>query len=163
VRGDKSAEPSTGVKIHGIDNLMVRYSQCCQPVPGDKITGYVTRGRGISVHRIDCPNVLQLKEHPERRVDLEWENVSGDRFFVRLVMEGTDRRGLFADIASTISATNTNIKSADITADERGMHGQFVVEVENLTHLNRVLAAVKKVKGVISVERREQAEDGGEE
>ena len=159
VRGDRG-EPTTGVRIHGIDNLMVRYSQCCQPVPGDKITGYVTRGRGISVHRIDCPNVLQLKEHPERRVDLEWENVTGDRFFVRLVMEGTDRRGLFADIASTISTTNTNIKSADITADERGMHGQFVVEVENLTHLNRVIAAVKKVKGVISVERREQAEDG---
>jgi len=160
VRGDRTAEPSTGVKIHGIDNLMVRYSQCCQPVPGDKITGYVTRGRGISVHRIDCPNVLQLKEHPERRVDLEWENVTGDRFFVRLVMERTDRRGLFADIASTISATNTNIKSADITADERGMHGQFVVEVENLTHLNRVITAVRKVKGVLSVERREQAEDG---
>jgi len=144
-----------GVRIQGMDNLMVRYSQCCQPVPGDRVTGYITRGRGVSVHRVDCPNVLQLAEHPERRVDIEWEAETGDRFFVRLVMEGTDRRGLFADIASTISQTNTNIRSADIQADDSGMKGQFVVEVENLTHLNRVLGAIRRVKGVVSVERRE--------
>ena len=161
----RGAEPERGqgVKIQGIDNLMVRYSQCCQPVPGDKVTGYVTRGRGISVHRIDCPNILQLREHPERRVDIEWESMAGERFFVRLLLEGTDRRSLFADIASTISTTNTNIKSADLQADERGMHGQFVVEVENLSHLNRVIGAVRKVKGVISVERGEQSDGAGEE
>ncbi|HEX8431125.1 MAG TPA: bifunctional (p)ppGpp synthetase/guanosine-3',5'-bis(diphosphate) 3'-pyrophosphohydrolase, partial [Longimicrobium sp.] len=140
VRGER--DTGRAVKIQGIDNLMVRYSQCCQPVPGDKVTGYVTRGRGISVHRIDCPNILQLREHPERRVDIEWESMAGERFFVRLLLEGTDRRSLFADIASTISSTNTNIKSADLQADERGMHGQFVVEVENLSHLNRVIGAV---------------------
>ena len=154
VRGER--DTGRAVKIQGIDNLMVKYSQCCQPVPGDKVTGYVTRGRGISVHRIDCPNILQLREHPERRVDIEWETMAGERFFVRLLLEGTDRRSLFADIASTISSTNTNIKSADLQADERGMHGQFVVEVENLSHLNRVIKAVRKVKGVISVERGEQ-------
>jgi guanosine-3',5'-bis(diphosphate) 3'-pyrophosphohydrolase len=144
-----------GVRIQGMDNLMVRYSQCCQPVPGDPVTGYITRGRGVSVHRVDCPNVLQLAEHPERRVDIEWETEVGGRFYVRIVMEGTDRRGLFADIASTISSTNTNIRSADIQADEAGMKGQFVVEVENLSHLNRVLNAIRRVKGVIAVERRE--------
>jgi len=147
-----------GVRIQGMDNLMVRYSQCCQPVPGDTVTGYITNGRGISVHRTDCPNLLQLADHPERRVEIEWETESGERFFVRIVMEGTDRRGLFADIASTISQTNTNIRSADIQADDAGMKGQFVVEVENLTHLNRVLGAIRKVKGVISVERREQVD-----
>ncbi len=147
-----------GVRIQGMDNLMVRYSQCCQPVPGDTVTGYITNGRGISVHRTDCPNLLQLADHPERRVDIEWETESGERFYVRIVMEGTDRRGLFADIASTISQTNTNIRSADIQADDAGMKGQFVVEVENLTHLNRVLGAIRKVKGVISVERREQVD-----
>jgi guanosine-3',5'-bis(diphosphate) 3'-pyrophosphohydrolase len=144
-----------GVRIQGMDNLMVRYSQCCQPVPGDQVTGYITRGRGVSVHRVDCPNVLQLAEHPERRVDIEWETEAGGRFYVRIVMEGTDRRGLFADIASTISSTNTNIRSADIQADDAGMKGQFVVEVENLSHLNRVLGAIRRVKGVLSVERRE--------
>jgi GTP diphosphokinase / guanosine-3',5'-bis(diphosphate) 3'-diphosphatase len=144
-----------GVRIQGMDNLMVRYSQCCQPVPGDKVIGYITRGRGVSIHRDDCPNVLQLADHPERRIEIDWEAEAGDRFFVRLVMDGSDRRGLFADIATTITGTNTNIKSADIRSEEMGMRGQFVVEVENLDHLKRVINAVKRVKGVISVERRE--------
>jgi len=150
------------VKIQGMSNLMVRYSQCCQPVPGDKVIGYVKRGRGISIHRIDCPNILQLRDHPERRVDIQWEGDGSDRFFVRLVMEGTDRRGLMAEVASAISGTNTNIKSAEMKADERGMVGEFVVEVENLTHLNRVINSVKKIKGVVKVERREQVDPDAE-
>jgi guanosine-3',5'-bis(diphosphate) 3'-pyrophosphohydrolase len=157
VRGEQTTAP---LRVQGMSNLMVRYSQCCQPVPGDKVIGYVTRGRGVSVHRIDCPNILQLREHPERRVEIDWDGDGADRFFVRLGMEGSDRRGLFADIASAISATNTNIKSADINADQHGMRGDFVVEVENLAHLNRVLGAVKKVKGVVRVERREQTDLG---
>ena len=91
-------------------------------------------------------------------MDIKWESEPGERFYVRIVMGGTDRRGLFADMASTISQTNTNIRSADLQADDAGMKGQFVVEVENLTHLNRVLGAIRKVKGVISVERREQVD-----
>jgi GTP diphosphokinase / guanosine-3',5'-bis(diphosphate) 3'-diphosphatase len=148
---------SKGVRIQGMENLMVRYSQCCQPVPGDRVIGYITRGRGLSIHRADCPNVLSMADHPERRVidAIEWEAEAGDRFFVRLVMEGSDRRGLFADIASTITTTNTNIRSANITSEEMGMRGEFVVEVENLDHLTRVINAVRRVKGVLSVERRE--------
>jgi len=153
VRGEPPA-----VKIQGMSNLMVRYSQCCQPVPGDKVIGYITRGRGISIHRIDCPNILQLRDHPERRVDIQWDGDGSDRFFVRLVMEGTDRRGLMAEVASAISGTNTNIQSAEMKADDRGMKGEFVVEVENLTHLNRVISSVKRIKGVVKVERREQVD-----
>ncbi|CAN5286641.1 bifunctional (p)ppGpp synthetase/guanosine-3',5'-bis(diphosphate) 3'-pyrophosphohydrolase [soil metagenome] len=149
-----------GVKIQGMEGMLLRYSQCCQPVPGDDVTGYITRGRGVSIHRVDCPNVLQLADHPERRVEIEWEADAGERFLVRLVMEGTDRRGLFADIASTISGTSTNIKSADIRAEEMGMRGQFVVEVENLAHLKRVLTAIRRIKGVLTVERREAVEEG---
>ena len=152
-----------GVRIQGMENLMVRYSQCCQPVPGDEVIGYITRGRGVSIHRVDCPNVLNLADHPERRVEIEWEAESGERFFVRLEMEGSDRRGLVADIASTITQANTNIKSVNIQAEELGMRGEFVVEVENLDHLKRVVNAVKRVKGVISVERREHfGELGGD-
>jgi GTP pyrophosphokinase len=147
------------VRIQGMENLMVRYSQCCQPVPGDKVIGYITRGRGVSIHRVDCPNVLNLSESPERRVEIEWEADASDRFFVRLVMEGTDRRGLLTDISSTISQTNTNIRSAEIHAEEMGMRGEFVVEVENLDHLKRVIKAVRRIKGVISVERREHFDE----
>jgi GTP diphosphokinase / guanosine-3',5'-bis(diphosphate) 3'-diphosphatase len=144
-----------GVRIQGMENLMVRYSQCCQPVPGDDVIGYITRGRGVSIHRTDCPNVLNLAEHPERRVEIDWEAESGERFFVRLELEGTDRRGLVADIASTVTQTNTNIKSVNIQAEQMGMRGEFVVEVENLDHLKRVMNAVRRIKGVLSVERRE--------
>jgi GTP diphosphokinase / guanosine-3',5'-bis(diphosphate) 3'-diphosphatase len=156
---------SPAVRIQGMENLMVRYSQCCQPVPGDQVIGYITRGRGVSIHRNDCPNVLNLADHPERRVEIDWEAESGERFFVRLELEGSDRRGLVADIASTITTLNTNIKSVNVQAEEMGMRGEFVVEVENLDHLKKVMNAVRRVKGVMSVERREHfgsSELGGE-
>jgi GTP pyrophosphokinase len=144
-----------GIRIQGLDNLMIRYSQCCQPVPGDPVIGYITRGRGVSIHRTDCPNVLHLSDDPERRVEIDWDSDGARRFLVRIVMDGTDRHGLFADIARAVTDTGTNIQSADINAVEGGMRGQFVVEVENLSHLKKVMRAVQRVKGVLSVERRE--------
>jgi len=148
-----------GVKIQGMDNLMVRYSQCCQPVPGDEVIGYITVGRGISIHRRDCPNVLSLPNLPERRVVIDWSSDATQRFMVRIVMEGTDRHGLFADIARAVSDTGTNIQSANITTVEGGMQGQFVVEVENLGHLKKVMRKIRRVKGVLSVERKESFGD----
>ncbi|HKJ93166.1 MAG TPA: bifunctional (p)ppGpp synthetase/guanosine-3',5'-bis(diphosphate) 3'-pyrophosphohydrolase [Longimicrobiales bacterium] len=152
---DKVRGSGKGVRIQGLENLMVRYSQCCQPVPGDDVIGYITRGRGISIHRTDCPNVLNLSEHPERRIEIEWKAESGDRFYVRLVIEGDDRRGLLSDIATAIADTGTNIQSAEIKGVEGGMNGSFVVEVQDLSHLKKVIKAIRNVKGVISVERRE--------
>ncbi len=152
---DRVRGASNAVRIQGLENLMVRYSQCCQPVPGDNVIGYITRGRGISIHRKDCPNVLNLSEHPERRVEIEWKAEAGDRFFVRLIVEGDDRRGLLGDIATAVTNTATNISSAEIHGVEGGMNGSFVVEVENLAHLKKVVRAIRGVKGVLSVERRE--------
>jgi GTP pyrophosphokinase len=148
-----------GVRIQGMDNLMVRYSQCCQPVPGDEVMGYITVGRGISIHRTDCPNILNLPDLPERRILIDWDVDGSQRFLVRIVMEGTDRHGLFADIARSISDTGTNIQSADIRAVEGGMQGQFVVEVENLAHLKKVVRQIRRVRGVLSVERKESFGD----
>ncbi|MEX0842942.1 MAG: TGS domain-containing protein, partial [Gemmatimonadota bacterium] len=102
---EKIMKSSRGVKIHGLDNLMVRYSQCCQPVPGDAVIGYITVGRGISIHREDCPNVLNLSDNPDRRVEIEWTAEKGDRFQVKLYTKGTDRRGLLSDIAKSIADT----------------------------------------------------------
>jgi len=148
-----------GVRIQGLDNLMVRYSQCCQPVPGDRVVGYITRGRGVSIHRIDCPNVLHLSQDPERRVDIEWSAEQGERFFVKIQMHGTDRRGLLSDVAKAISDTGTDIQHADMKSTNGGMDADFVVEVKDLSHLNRVVKAVGKVKGVLDVERREHFEE----
>ena len=145
-----------GVKIQGIDNLMVRYSQCCQPVPGDDVVGYITRGRGVSIHRSDCPNILKFSEHPERRIEIDWQKDSAQLLFVRISVEGTDRRGLLSDIARAITNTGTNIQSAETAAVEGGMRGDFVVEVEDLAHLTKIIRAVSRVKGVVHVERRER-------
>ena len=144
---------SKGVRIQGMDNLMVRYSQCCQPVPGDKVIGYITRGRGVSIHRTDCPNILNLTE--DRRVEIEWTAEKGDRFFVKLYMHGSDRRGLLSDVAKAITDTGTNIQHADMRAVEGGMMGEFAVEVQHLAHLEKVMKAVRGVKGMLQVERRE--------
>jgi GTP pyrophosphokinase len=152
---DRVRGAGRGVRIQGLDNTLVRYSQCCQPVPGDSVIGYITRGRGISIHRTDCPNVLNLSEHPERRVEIEWEAESSERFYVRVVVEGTDRRGLLSDIADAISTTGTNISSAEIHAVEGGMAGSFVVEVHDLNHLKKVMKQIRRVNGVLSAERRE--------
>ena len=148
-----------GVTIQGVDNIMVRYSQCCQPVPGDDVVGYITRGRGVSIHRSDCPNILKFSEHPERRIEIDWRTDRAQLYFVRILIDGTDRRGLLSDIARAITNTGTNIQSAETKAIEGGMEGEFVVEIENLAHLTKVLKAVRKVKGVMSVQRRESLAD----
>lgn len=152
---ERLRKTSRGVRIHGLENVMVRYSQCCQPVPGDKVIGYITRGRGVSIHRADCPNVLHLSQDPERRVDIEWTAEKGDRFFVKLYTQGTDRRGLLSEIAKAITDTGTNIQNAEIRSTGGGMNGEFVVEVQDLSHLNKVVNAIRRVKGIVSVERRE--------
>jgi GTP diphosphokinase / guanosine-3',5'-bis(diphosphate) 3'-diphosphatase len=155
----KIRKSDKGVRIQGVDNLMVRYSQCCQPVPGDDVIGYVTAGRGVSIHRKDCPNILNLSRDPERRVEIEWTAETGERFFVKLYTRGTDRRGLLSDIAKAISETGTDIQHADIRSSDDGMIGEFVVEVQDLPHLNRVVKGVSRVKGVLTVERRESFGD----
>ncbi len=143
-----------GIRIEGVSGLMVRYAQCCQPVPGDPVVGYVTQGRGISIHRSDCPNLLALDD-PDRRVEIDWREVEGESFAVRLLLNAVDRRGLYADILQAISTTGTNIRGADLHTKDGSAFGTIFVEVENLPHLAKVLKAVRKVKGVHEVERRE--------
>jgi GTP pyrophosphokinase len=145
-----------GVKIQGADGLLVRYAQCCQPVPGDNVVGYVTRGRGVSIHRGDCPNLLLLVHEPERRLDIDWHEMAGERFVVRLAMDGTDRRGLYADVAAAVSATGTDIKSLELKSTDGRVTGAALVEVENLAHLERIIKAARRVKGISAVSRRER-------
>ena len=153
---DRVRGTGKGVRIQGADGLLVRYAQCCQPVPGDKVVGYVTRGRGVSIHRGDCPNLLFLVHEPERRLDIDWQEMAGERFVVRLAMEGTDRRGLYADVAAAVSATGTDIKSLELKTTDGKVTGAAMVEVENLAHLERIMKAARRVKGIAAVSRRER-------
>jgi len=144
-----------GVRVQGLGGLMVRYAQCCQPVPGDEVVGYVTQGRGISIHRADCPNLLTMPDDPERRVDIDWQTVEGEVFVVTLGVVGDDRRGLYADLMEAVSQTGTNIKRADLSSKDGAMFGTVVVEVEHSSHLSKVIRAMRRVKGVHAVERRD--------
>jgi GTP diphosphokinase / guanosine-3',5'-bis(diphosphate) 3'-diphosphatase len=149
-----------GVRIQGVDGLMVRYAQCCQPVPGDPVVGYVTRGRGVSIHRADCPNLLLLAHEPERRLEIDWQEAEGERFVVRLAIEANDRRSLYADIAGAVSSTGTDIRSMDLHSTDGRVNGSVIVEVENLAHLEKIMKATRKVKGITDVARRERITTG---
>jgi len=144
-----------GIKIQGVDGLMVRYAQCCQPVPGDAVVGYVTQGRGISIHRSDCPNLLVLSTEAERRVEIDWQESEGETFVVRLTVSGEDRRGLYADICEAISESGTNIRSAELASRDGAVFGTLLVEVENQNHLNKVIKAIRRLKGVTDVARHD--------
>jgi GTP pyrophosphokinase len=148
-----------GVKIQGVDGLLVRYAQCCQPVPGDAVVGYVTQGRGISIHRADCPNLLTLSAG-DRRMEIDWQEQEGESFAVRLTVNAEDRRGLYADIMQAISQTGTNIRGADLHTKDGSAFGAVFVEVDNLGHLAKVIKAVRRVKGVQGVDRRETPAPG---
>ncbi len=152
----RGTENDRGVKIQGVDGVMVRYAQCCQPVPGDEVVGYVTRGRGVSIHRADCPNLLPLAHEPERRLEIDWQEKFGERFIVRLALEGTDRRGLYADVASAVSSTGTDIRQMELKAVDGRAVGAMMVEVENLQHLQQIVKAVRRVKGISEIARRER-------
>jgi GTP diphosphokinase / guanosine-3',5'-bis(diphosphate) 3'-diphosphatase len=152
----KGSGTSKGIRIQGVDGLMVRYAQCCQPVPGDTVVGYVTRGRGVSIHRGDCPNLLFLAHEPERRLDIDWQESEGERFVIRLAIEASDRRGLYADLAQAVSETGTDIRSLELKTTDGRVSGAAMVDVENLAHLEKIIKAVRRVKGVYEVSRRER-------
>jgi guanosine-3',5'-bis(diphosphate) 3'-pyrophosphohydrolase len=150
-----TGRPGKGVRIQGVDNLMVSFAKCCQPVPGDAVVGIVTRGRGVTVHRTDCPNTFEDRVVKERRVLVDWSAADEDAFSVKLSIFGQDRKSLLADIAKAIATTNTNIRTAGIKANDRNARGAFVVEVRDLAHLRQVMRAVEQVEGVEAVEREQ--------
>ena len=149
-------KPTGGVRIQGISNVMVSYARCCQPVPGDPVVGIVTIGRGVSVHRQDCPNTFIDRVSVERRVPVDWDARPAETFPVRLVITGQDRPSLLADLAKVIAATGVNIRTAGMQAEDRVVRGVFVVEVPNLLKLQEVISAIRKLPGVQRVERRQR-------
>jgi GTP pyrophosphokinase len=153
---------SEGLRIQDVDNLLIRIAQCCSPVPGERVIGIITRGRGISVHRIDCPNTFDAAIEPERRVQVQWDVETGRTFLVKLVIHGRERAGLLADIAQAITETETNIRRADVETDASAARGVFVVAVRNLAHLRRVIGAIRKVRGVTRIERHHQISEAQE-
>lgn len=140
-----------GIRVRGVDNLLVRFGKCCHPLPGEKVKGYITRGRGITIHRADCPNILGAD--PERIEDVEWEDSGEGVSTVRLKMVCDSRPGLLASISSSFSEKRVNISSASIHSKDDETYCTFTIEVKNLQQLREVLKSVRKIKGVNVVER----------
>lgn len=171
IRSSRPFRPGQGggIRFESLDNLMFRVARCCSPIPGEPVVGVITRGRGISVHRNDCPNAFEERVGKDRRVDIDWDVDGYPSFLARLVIYGMERQSLLADLANAISATKTNIKRADMESYGSEARGVFLVEVQNVKHLQRVMRAVKKVRGVIEVVRElvetddEDAASGGGE
>ena len=148
----RKKKPQAGVVVKGIDDVLLRFGKCCQPVPGDVITGYITRGYGITVHRANCVNALKM--NPDRQIDVEWSKEITETYPVQIHVRSYDRVGLLADIAEGISKNGSNILSATTeTNNNRDVDSYFTITVEGTDHLRKVLSSIKKVKHVHEVRR----------
>jgi GTP diphosphokinase / guanosine-3',5'-bis(diphosphate) 3'-diphosphatase len=149
------------IKVKGFDDLMVFRARCCSPIRGEKIVGYITRGKGVSVHSATCPNVVNLLYDPERRIDVEWDKTPADdaaaRYTVRLTMRVEDRKGLLAAVSAKIAGINTNIRNMEARPEDDHARIEMTVEISDLKHLEKVLKAVRGVEGVLGVERAGRA------
>jgi GTP diphosphokinase / guanosine-3',5'-bis(diphosphate) 3'-diphosphatase len=147
--------PTDGVRIRGVDDLLVRFARCCNPLPGDPIVGFITRGRGLTVHARDCLTVAKSVLDRERLIDVEWDVAEPGKRPVRIaVYIGQDRPGLLSEITGAISARNGNITKAEVTVtdDRRGINN-FVVEVADVRQLQDIIQSIREVRDVINVER----------
>ena len=147
------------IKVKGFDDLMVFRARCCSPIRGEKIVGYVTRGKGVSVHSSTCPNVVNLLYDPERRIEVEWDKSDAvARYTVKLTMAVEDRKGLLAAVSAKIAGINTNIKNMEArTGDDTHARIDVTIEISDLKHLEKVIKLLRGVEGVIGVERAGRA------
>jgi len=141
------------ILVLGHDNLMVYRAKCCNPIPGDPIIGYVTRGRGVAVHNTSCPNVQKLLYQSERRINVQWSDVAQGTYPVTLVVHGKDRPGLLADITGVISGVGANIQVLDSRPDNLQARVEATVDIADRNQLERILRNMKRISGVFGVER----------
>lgn len=143
-----------GVLIKGVDNLLVRFSKCCTPVPGDEIVGYITRGRGVSIHRADCPNVKNLAMDRGRQIEVQWNTDDKGSFPVELELKAVDRMNMLSTIMNTIAEGKTNIEAVNTRKlqDDIALI-LLTVDIHNLEHMQSLIQRLRQVDGVVSVRR----------
>jgi len=148
----RKKKPKGGVIVQGMDDILIKFAKCCQPVPGDPIIGYITRGFGVTVHRANCVNILKMS--PERQIDVQWNEEIRETYPVKILVRSHDRVGLLADLAANISKNEANILSVNTrTLDNKTVDSQFTLAVAGTEHLERVLSSIRKVKLVQGVKR----------
>ena len=151
----KTKPSNVGIVVKGIDNCLVRLSKCCNPVPGDEIVGFITRGRGVSVHRKDCVNINDLISQEDRMIDVYWYNDTQSAYNVEIEVLANDRNGLLSDIIKQISSVKTRLIGVNSKVNkEKIVVTDLTVKVENLEDLNNILKALRKVDNVYEVNRK---------
>ena len=151
----RSRKSVTGIDVEGADDVLVKLARCCAPVPGDEITGFITRGSGVSVHRMDCINILDLKAHQgDRMVGVKWNLSAKSTFLVNIQVEALDRARLLSDVTKALSDQHVNILSASVvTNKDQTAISKFTFEMADASHLDAVLASVRAIEGVYDVDR----------
>jgi guanosine-3',5'-bis(diphosphate) 3'-pyrophosphohydrolase len=147
-----------GVKVSGLDNVLIRFAKCCQPLPGDRIVGFITRGRGVTIHYADCPQVLD--SDPLRRVDVDWDSGARAPQRVRITVHAQDQMGLLASVSQAVSGQGTNITSAQIKTEHGRATINFEIMLSSAEQLQKIKRAIEMVAGVIKVERVKQLSAG---
>ena len=141
------------VIVGGADNLMVRFARCCNPIPGDPIIGFVTRGRGISIHRYDCPHVTLFSKDSERRIAVSWDDQKTKKYIVMIEIVGLDRPGMLHEISSVFANFGVNVLEGTIKTKEREARIMFKVEIQNRNQLKQILRRIQRIKGIENISR----------
>ena len=149
----------SGITVNGIHDVAVRFSRCCAPVPGDEIVGFVTRGRGVSIHRTDCVNILCLTDiERSRLIDAEWQpevlDSKNDKFLAEIVIYAQNRNGLLADITKTITEKNIDIRSMNTRTSKQGIATMATsFEIGSREELNAIIDKIRTIENVLDIER----------
>ena len=150
----KTAASSTyGIKVEGVEDVMLRIAKCCRPVPGDAIVGYISLGKGITIHHASCPNAIALKKNPERFTKVEWEGDTTSSFRVELQVDGWDRHRLLEDLSRTFAETGINILEARCTVVHPMVKNRFVVEVGDTQALKTCITRIRNIESVFDAYR----------
>ncbi|WP_026475761.1 RelA/SpoT family protein [Alkaliphilus transvaalensis] len=151
---ERSKKQGQGVTVKGIDNIMVRFSRCCNPVPGDEIIGYITRGRGVSIHRKDCPNLMDAVESIDRLIEVEWDESKQRTFQAEIQIRAYDRKGLLSEITRVITDSKMTVNALNArTNKERLAVLNLTVEIDNISQLDRIMQKFRGLKEVVDVHR----------
>jgi guanosine-3',5'-bis(diphosphate) 3'-pyrophosphohydrolase len=151
---ERTAPTQSGVRVRGVDNLLIRFARCCNPVPGDEIVGFITKGRGVSVHRADCPNVESLKQDHDRVIEVEWAGTADQSYLVDLELIALDRHGLINEVMNAVAETKTDVTAVSGRVDAKKVaHVNLTVRIRNLEHLRSVVERLKRLKDIHAVRR----------
>jgi guanosine-3',5'-bis(diphosphate) 3'-pyrophosphohydrolase len=162
VRTFRGKNKTRGVLVGGADNIMVRFARCCNPIPGDAIVGFVTRGRGISIHRVDCSNTPLFSEDEERKIQVSWDEGDAKKYTVTLHITGSDRPGLLHEISEVFSSLGVNVVEGRLKAKGQQATSSFTIEIHHKNHLKQVFRRIQKIKGVEKIIRTKELTDFSE-